>query len=163
MNKEKLIKAGKLKNLNDCKIGSSVLIADGSVGIITDVTDVCTFNDGDIGEARLWIELPMKGSMMHKHRSDGRSHYDAEHDIVSVIKPEDSKVTAIKVWSNQPLTKELLTKGNELALIAKVTIDTEKNGKGWLGMKKPTTQKGFGYIVKLGKSGVLSVKIWKEE
>ena len=158
----KLINAGKLKNLNDCKVGTSVLIANGEVGTITDVTDVVTFNEGDIAEARLWIDLPMRGSLMHKHRRDGRSHNDAEHDIARVSKPEDSKVKAIKVWSNQPLTKELIDKGNELAIVAKIAIDTEKHGKNWAGMKKPLQYKGFGYIVRLGKSGILSVKIWKD-
>ena len=159
--KTKLIPAGKLKNLNDCKVGASVLIANGEVGTITDVTDVKTFNDGEIGQARLWINLPMRGSMMHVHRRDGRSHNDAEHDIVKVCLPENSKVKTIKIWSDQPLTTDLIEKGNELAVLAKCIIDTEKNGKNWTGMKKPLQHMEYGYIVKLGKSGLLSVKIWR--
>ena len=42
--KEKLLPAGKLKNLNDLVIGTSVLIANGSVGYVRNVTDVINFN-----------------------------------------------------------------------------------------------------------------------
>ena len=162
-----MLPAGKLKNLNDLVIGTSVLIANGSVGYVRNVTDVINFNfdhekmTGDIAEARLWINLPQSGSMMHTHRRDGRSHHDAEHDIVSICRPEDSKVKSIKVWSNQALDIELLNTGNELGLICKLYIDTNKKGKDWKGNTKPTELNGIKGICKLGKSGQLSVKVWR--
>ena len=161
MNK-KLLPAGKLKNLNDLVIGTSVLLANGNVGHVTSITDVMTFNQGDIAEARLWIDLPQAGSMMHTHRRDGRSHHDAYGDIVSICRPEDTKVKSIKVWSNQPLDVELLKVGNELGLTCKLFIDTNKKGKYWTGNTKPTELNGVKGLCKLGKSGLLSVKVWRD-
>ena len=166
--KEKLLPAGKLKNLNDLVIGTSVLIAYGTVGYVTNVTDVVKFNfdhetmTGDIAEARLWINLAQAGSMMHTHRRDGRSHHDAEHDIVSICRSEDTKVKSIKVWSNQPLDVDLLNSGNELGLVCKLYIDTNKKGKDWKGHTKPAELNGVKGICKLGKSGLLSVKVWRD-
>ena len=159
---KKLTPAGKLKNLNDLVVGTSVLLSNGNVGHVTSVTDVVTFNHGDIAEARLWIDLPQAGSMMHTHRRDGRSHHDAYGDIVSICRPEDTRVKAIKVWSNQTLDVELLKAGNDLGLVCKMYIDTNKNGKAWTGNTKPTELNGIKGICKLGKSGVLSVKVWRD-
>ena len=159
---KKLIPAGKLKNLNDLVVGTSVLLSNGNVGHVTSITDVVTFNHGDIAEARLWIDLPQAGSMMHTHRRDGRSHHDAYGDIVSICRPEDTKVKAIKVWSNQPLDVELLKAGNELGLTCKLFIDTNKKGNNWKGNTKPTELNGIKGICKFGKSGMLSVKVWRD-
>lgn len=159
---KKLLPAGKLKNLNDLVIGTSVLVANGNLGYVRDVTDIITFNGGDISAARLWIDLPQAGSMMHTHRRDGRSHHDAYGDIVSICRPEDTKVKSIKVWGNQPLDVDLLKAGNELGLVCKLIIDTNKNGKDWKGNSTPTELNGVKGLCKFGKSGLLSVKVWRD-
>lgn len=164
----KLLNAGKLKNLNDLVVGASVLIANGNVGFVTSITDVVHINFdhekgiGDIGEARLWIDIPQGGFMSMKHRRDGRSHHDAEYDIVSVCRPENTKVKGIKVWSHQTLTPELIKAGNDFGLVCRLYIDTERNGRSWVGNKKPAVLGEVRGTCKLGKSGVVSVKVWKE-
>lgn len=159
----KLLPAGKLKNLNDFVVGASVLTASGLVGYISRVDKKCTIGGtDDICSIQADVRYPLHGSSFHSYRHDGRSTYDAEHDIVRVCNPENSKVKAIKVWSDQPLTPELLEAGNSLGLIFKLYIDTEKKGKGFTATKKPSEYKGFAGTCRLGKSGIVSVKIWRK-
>lgn len=158
----KLLAAGKLKNLNDLVVGASVLKADGLVGFIcrTDKS-VMGHPGGDIVQIQADIKYPLSGTSYHTYRHDGRSIHDAGSDIVKVCRPENTKVKAIKVWSNQPLEPELLEAGNNLGLVCKLYIDTEKKGKNWNGNEKPSELNGFAGTCKLGKSGILSVKVWR--
>lgn len=160
----KLLPAGKLKNLNDLVVGASVLTASGLVGYIyrTD-KEVTSGPKGNICQIQADIKYPTHGTSYHSYRHDGRSVHDAEHDIVKVCLPQDSKVKAIKVWSDQSLDPELIEVGNSLGLICKLYIDTEKKGKVWKGNTKPSELKGFAGTCKLGKSGIISVKVWRIE
>jgi len=161
MSAKKLLPAGKLKNLNDCVVGAAVKIADGSVGMIYSVTDICHFNfdhkemKGDIHSARLWIDLPLGGSMMHEHRVDGRSKHDAEHDIVSVCRPEHSKVLGYKVWGDLS-DRKAIEKANKISMLIKLRSDT-----GCKTPRKTNVIDGFKFTHSLGKSGIVSVKIEK--
>lgn len=158
----KLLPAGKLKNLNDLVVGASVLTANGLVGYVSSIDKKLTWaGSDDICGIQADVKYPKHGTSYHSYRHDGRSTHDAEHDIVRVCLPENSKVKAIKVWSNQCLDPELLDAGNSLGLICKLYIDTEKKGKKWTGNTKPTEINGIAGTCKLGKSGILSVKIWR--
>lgn len=158
----KLLPAGKLKNLNDFVVGASVLTASGLVGYISRTNKKCTMAGTDeVCKIQADIKYPSHGTSYHSYRHDGRSTYDAEHDIVRVCRPEDSKVKAIKVWSKETLDFEMLEAANNLAMICKLYIDTDKAGKNWKGNTKPSIHKGFAGVCKLGKSGILSVKIWR--
>jgi len=159
----KLLPAGKLKNLNDLVVGASVLKADGMVGFIyrTDKKVTRGGIGGDICEIQADVKYPLSGTSYHTYRHDGRSIHDAGSDIVKVCRPELSKVKAIKVWSNQPLDPDLIEAGNRLGLVCKLYIDTEKKGKNWTGNTKPSEINGFAGTCKLGKSGILSVKVWR--
>lgn len=160
----KLLPAGKLKNLNDFTVGASVLTASGLVGYIYRTDKKTTWAGvNDVCGIQADVKYPMHGTSYHSYRHDGRSVHDAEHDIVKVCLPENSKVKAIKVWSSQPLDPELIETGNSLGLICKLYIDTEKKGKDWKGNTKPSELNGFAGTCKLGKSGILSVKIWRTE
>lgn len=160
--KTKLIPAGKLKNLNDFVVGASVLTSGNLVGYIYKTSKTVTRGlGGEVCEIQADIKYPMHGSSYHTYRHDGRSQYDAKSDIVNVCNPINSKVKAIKVWSNQNLDPELIEKGNEIGLVYKLYIDTEKKGKNWTGNKTPRDLDGIGYKCQLGKSGILSVKVWR--
>lgn len=159
----KLLNAGKLNDLNDFIIGSSVLSADGLVGFICGTgKPVINHPSGDICQIQADIRYPLAGNTYHTYRHDGRSNHNAHKDIVRVCRADKSKVKSIKVWSDQPLDPELIDVGNELGLICKLYIDTEKNGKSWTGNKKPSELNGFLGICRLGRSGILSVKVWRD-
>lgn len=161
---KKLLPAGKLKNLNDLVVGASVLGADGQVGYVIK-TDKPMTNGicGDVVRIQADIKYPRCKTTYHTYRYDGRSEYFAEDDIVRVCRPENSKVKGIKVWSDRPLTPALIEAGNSLGMLCKLYIDTEKNGKHWNGTVKPAELNGIYGTCKLGKSGILSVKVWEDD
>jgi len=161
---KKLLPAGKLKNLNDLVVGASVLSSDGLVGYVTSTSKPCTDGiGGDIVEIQADVKFPQARMSFLTYRHDGRSTHSAEDDIVRVCRPENSKVKGIKVWSDQPLTPTLIEAGNSLGMTCKLYIDTEKNGKLWSGTTKPAERNGIYGTCKLGKSGILSVKVWEDE
>lgn len=161
---KKLLPAGKLKNLNDLVVGASVLSADGLVGYVVSTSKPCTDGiGGDIVEIQADVKFPKSKFSFLTYRYDGRSTHNAKDDIVRVCRPENSKVKGIKVWSDQPLTPVLIEAGNSLGMLCKLYIDTEKNGKHWNGTVKPAELNGIYGTCKLGKSGILSVKVWEGE
>jgi hypothetical protein len=154
----KLKPAGKLKNLNDFVVGAAVLISDGKVGYITDVSEIVTSGIcGDVVECKADINYPNCGNSYHKYRRDGRSHYDAEHDIVSICRPEYSKIKSIRVWSDGPITKFMMDFGYDVADQYKLRIDTgEKRFK-----TRVIESEGYSAQARFTKTGVISVKVWK--
>lgn len=165
----KKLTSGKLKNLNDLVIGASVLKVNGNVGFVRDISDekFMNFNHetckGDIASVRATIDYPCGGGQSYyTYRVDGRTTCSPDADIVCVVRPEDSRVKSIKVYSDQVLTMEMIKFGNKIAELFKLYVDTGIKGSEWIKTSKPIDKDGFMANCKLTKSGLVSVKVWKK-
>lgn len=153
--------AGKLENLTYLTEGCSVLHVNGKVGYVDQVMEsVAGTIRGEICQARLAIIYPCGGgTSYHSYRHDGRSREESDYDIVRYIEPWESKVKSISVWSDETLCFESIATGNEIALLAKLYIDTEKDKR--IKQVKPGEMNNFNFTWQLTKKGDLRVKIWK--
>lgn len=156
------MEAGKLENLNHLTEGCSVLHVNGKVGYVDSVMESATGMDGSVGRARLSIIYPCGGGgSYHTYRHDGRSREEAGYDIVRFIEPWESKVKSIRVWSNESLCHKSIKVGNEIGMLAKLYIDTQKDKR--TKSTKPQERNGFNFTWQLTKKGEISVKVWKVE
>lgn len=158
----KLLEAGGLENLDYLQEGCSVLHANGMVGYVDSVMESSTAIDGSVGRARLSITYPCGGGQSyHSYRHDGRSREEAGYDIVRYIESWQSKVKSIKVWSSESLCHKAIKVGNEIGILAKLYIDTEKDKR--TKQVKPGERNGFKFTWQFTKKGEISVKVWSEE
>lgn len=152
--------AGKLEGLTHLIKGCSVLHVNGKVGYVDQVMENVSGINGEIFRSRLAIIYPCGGgTSYHSYRHDGRSREESGYDIVRYIESWESKVKSISVWSDETLCFESIAAGNEIGLLAKLYIDTEKDKR--IKQVKPGERKDFNFTWKLTKKGDLRVKIWK--
>lgn len=156
------MEAGKLENLTYLTKGSSVIHVNGKVGYVQSVHDKSTGLNGEVGQARLSIHYPCDGgTSFHTYRHDGRSREEAGYDIVRFIEPWQSKVKSVSVWSDQLLCFDSISTGNEIGMLAKLYIDTEKDKR--TKQAKPGSRNGFKFTWQLTKKGEVRVKVWADK
>lgn len=86
--------AAKPVHINDIAVGDSVVFRNGKKGKVSKITDKVidginhNSSDNVTGKARIIVDFPNGGTVLHHYRSDGMSHHSPSCDIIKIEKKD---------------------------------------------------------------------------